>query len=190
MHFRWGNNAGLTNCRASHRKVNPCRCQQFACFWLCGRLPGWPRLQRLSRPRAPFASAGPAGRPLRRFHQGRQRELGREKGRDGAGPGGMLGDVAREEQRRQLRIVARAAVMDRRRCLRSLSYRSGVSAFMHDPAYYREQADRARRLAAATTDRAARESLEQLACDYTEIADELEQNSDLPAPELPETARY
>ena len=46
------------------------------------------------------------------------------------------------------------------------------------------------RLAAATTDSAARESFEQLACDYTEIADELEQSSDLPAPELPETGRY
>ena len=61
---------------------------------------------------------------------------------------------------------------------------------MHQPAYYREQALRARRLAAATTDREVRESLEQLARDYTEIADELEQSRDLPAPELPETERY
>jgi hypothetical protein len=45
---------------------------------------------------------------------------------------------------------------------------------MHDAAYYREQAERARRLARVPTDRETQEAIERLAQDYSEIAEDLE----------------
>jgi hypothetical protein len=45
---------------------------------------------------------------------------------------------------------------------------------MHDAAYYREQAERARRLAKVPTDRETQEALERLAQDYWEVAEDLE----------------
>jgi hypothetical protein len=44
---------------------------------------------------------------------------------------------------------------------------------MHDPSYYRDQAERARRLAMEPTDRETKERLRQLAQNYLEIAEDL-----------------
>jgi len=48
---------------------------------------------------------------------------------------------------------------------------------MNESSYYREQAVRARRLASAVTDQDARVKLEQLAANYSDIADDLEQGA-------------
>jgi len=45
---------------------------------------------------------------------------------------------------------------------------------MYDPSYYREQAERAKRLGDATTDRDIAELLTRVARDYAEIAEDLE----------------
>jgi hypothetical protein len=44
----------------------------------------------------------------------------------------------------------------------------------HDAAYYRAQAERARRLATVPTDSETREALERMARDYADIAEDLE----------------
>ena len=48
---------------------------------------------------------------------------------------------------------------------------------MHDASYYREQAERARRLAGGHLDAKTREALQQVALDYSEIAEDLEQGA-------------
>jgi hypothetical protein len=45
---------------------------------------------------------------------------------------------------------------------------------MHGSSYYRDQAERARRLAMEPTDRETKERLRELARDYLEIAEDLE----------------
>jgi hypothetical protein len=45
---------------------------------------------------------------------------------------------------------------------------------MHGSSYYRDQAERARRLAMEPTDRETKERLRELAQDYLEIAEDLE----------------
>jgi hypothetical protein len=44
---------------------------------------------------------------------------------------------------------------------------------MHDPAYYRDQAKRARRLARVPIDRETQEALERLEQDYSDVAEEI-----------------
>ena len=56
---------------------------------------------------------------------------------------------------------------------------------MQDASYYREQAERARRLARVTTARAIEESLARTAKDYSDIADDLESGAiEIRHPEL------
>ena len=45
---------------------------------------------------------------------------------------------------------------------------------MHQPSYYRNQAERARRLAESATDRSLEDQLVRIAQDYDEIAEDLE----------------
>jgi len=45
---------------------------------------------------------------------------------------------------------------------------------MQKPAYYREQAERARRLARSTTNRDLEETLSRMARDYADLAEDLE----------------
>ena len=45
---------------------------------------------------------------------------------------------------------------------------------MHDAAYYRAQAERARRLATLPTNRETHEALKRMAQDYSDIAEDLE----------------
>jgi hypothetical protein len=45
---------------------------------------------------------------------------------------------------------------------------------MHHPSYYREQAERARRLSSVATDRELQETLKRIAHDYDDIAEDLE----------------
>jgi len=62
---------------------------------------------------------------------------------------------------------------------------------MYDVSYYREQADRARRLAKVPTDRETQDMLRQMAQDYTDIAEDLETGAiEIRHPELmPQTRR-
>jgi hypothetical protein len=56
---------------------------------------------------------------------------------------------------------------------------------MHDPSYYRDQAERARRLAMEPTDSETKERLRELARDYLEIAEDLERGTaEIRHPEL------
>jgi hypothetical protein len=56
---------------------------------------------------------------------------------------------------------------------------------MRDPSYYRDQAERARRLAMEPTDRETKERLRELARDYLEIAEDLEHGAaEIRHPEL------
>ena|SRR5438105_1869808 len=48
---------------------------------------------------------------------------------------------------------------------------------MHDPSYYREQAERARRLAKVPTDYEVQETLTQIARDYDDIVEDLEKTA-------------
>jgi len=48
---------------------------------------------------------------------------------------------------------------------------------MHPASYYREQADRARRLAKVPTDRETQNTLRQMAQDYSDIAEDLERGA-------------
>jgi hypothetical protein len=62
---------------------------------------------------------------------------------------------------------------------------------MYDPSYYRSQAERARPLALAPTDRETQERLRRMAQDYLEIAEDLESGAvEIRHPELmPQTRR-
>ena len=62
---------------------------------------------------------------------------------------------------------------------------------MHDPSYYRSQAERADRLAMGPRDRETQEVLQQMARDYTDIAEDLESGAiEVRDPELmPATRR-
>src|SRR5689334_5981920 len=51
---------------------------------------------------------------------------------------------------------------------------AGVSHFMHKPAYYREQAERARRLARSVTNRDIESYLLRMAQDYDDLVEDLE----------------
>ena len=64
-------------------------------------------------------------------------------------------------------------------------------ACMHDPSYYREQAERARRLAMVPTDRELQDQLRGMAQEYLEIAEDLERGAiEIRHPELmPQTRR-
>jgi hypothetical protein len=56
---------------------------------------------------------------------------------------------------------------------------------MHGSSYYRDQAERARRLAMEPTDRETKERLRELARDYLEIAEDLERGTaEIRHPEL------
>jgi hypothetical protein len=56
---------------------------------------------------------------------------------------------------------------------------------MHDADYYREQAERVRRLTSVPTDRETQEALERLAQDYGEIVEDLERGAgEIRHPEL------
>ena len=56
---------------------------------------------------------------------------------------------------------------------------------MRDPSYYRDQAERARRLAMEPTDRETKARLRELARDYLEIAEDLERGTgEIRHPEL------
>jgi hypothetical protein len=61
----------------------------------------------------------------------------------------------------------------------------------HDAVYYREQAERARRLAMVPTDRETQEALKRIAEDYSDIAEDLESGAiEIRHPELmPQTRR-
>jgi hypothetical protein len=62
---------------------------------------------------------------------------------------------------------------------------SGPVAGMQNASHYREQAERARRLARVTTARAIEESLARTAKDYSDIADDLESGAiEIRHPEL------
>jgi hypothetical protein len=52
-----------------------------------------------------------------------------------------------------------------------------VAIVMKEISYYREQSLRAKRLATAITDQYARIGLEQLAADYSEVAEDLERGA-------------
>jgi len=62
---------------------------------------------------------------------------------------------------------------------------------MHDPSYYRDQAERALRLAWAVTDPAAARALYEAARDYDDVAEDLESGAvEIRHPELmPQTRR-
>ncbi len=56
---------------------------------------------------------------------------------------------------------------------------------MYDPDYYRQQADRAKRLSDSTSDKEASEALAEMACDFDEIAEDLERGAiEIRHPEL------
>ena len=56
---------------------------------------------------------------------------------------------------------------------------------MYQPSYYRNQAERARRLAESATDRSLEDELVRIAKDYDEIAEDLETGAiDIRHPEL------
>jgi hypothetical protein len=56
---------------------------------------------------------------------------------------------------------------------------------MYQPSYYRNQAERARRLAESATDRSLEDELVRIAKDYDEIAEDLETGAiDIQHPEL------
>jgi hypothetical protein len=62
---------------------------------------------------------------------------------------------------------------------------------MYKASYYREQAERALRLATVPTDRETQEALEQMARDFSDIAEDLESGAiEIRHPELmPQTRR-
>jgi hypothetical protein len=62
---------------------------------------------------------------------------------------------------------------------------------MHDPSYYRDQADRARRLADAVNDPEAARALYQASQDYDDVAEDLESGAvEIRHPDLmPQTRR-
>jgi hypothetical protein len=62
---------------------------------------------------------------------------------------------------------------------------------MYDASYYREQAERALRLARGTNDSETQETLKRMARDYTDIAEDLESGAiEIRHPELmPQTRR-
>jgi hypothetical protein len=65
----------------------------------------------------------------------------------------------------------------RQGCFQKLVERNGVTrclASMHDPSYYRDQAERARRLAMEPTDRETKDRLREMSQDYLDIAEDLE----------------
>jgi hypothetical protein len=56
---------------------------------------------------------------------------------------------------------------------------------MHDPSYYRSQAERARRLALVPTDRGTQNTLLQMAQDYLDLVEDLESGAiEIRHPEL------
>jgi hypothetical protein len=56
---------------------------------------------------------------------------------------------------------------------------------MHDPSYYRDQAERARRFAMEPTDRETKDKLREMARDYLDIAEDLESGAaEIRHPEL------
>jgi len=62
---------------------------------------------------------------------------------------------------------------------------------MHDASYYREQAQRVHRLAGVPSDRKTQETLQRMAQDYSDIAEDLESGAiEIRHPELmPQTRR-
>ena len=69
--------------------------------------------------------------------------------------------------------------------------RTDVLHFMHDASYYREQAERAARLARSQTRRDVEELLQRMARDYADLAEDLETGAvEIRHPELmPQTRR-
>jgi hypothetical protein len=56
---------------------------------------------------------------------------------------------------------------------------------MHDPSYYRSQAERVRRLVMVPSDRETQDTLTQMAQDYLDIAEDLERGAiEIRHPEL------
>jgi hypothetical protein len=48
---------------------------------------------------------------------------------------------------------------------------------MHDPSYYRDQAERARRFAMEPTDRETKDRLREMAQEYLDIAEDIERGA-------------
>jgi hypothetical protein len=71
-----------------HRKVDPCRCEQFACFWLWVAAGlAFPATAQQPTPR-PSPTPAQQDTLCDAFTKGVNGDWGREKGRDGAGAGG------------------------------------------------------------------------------------------------------
>src|SRR5436189_4668550 len=65
------------------------------------------------------------------------------------------------------------------------THRYRCLAFMHDPSYYRSQAERARRLALVPTDRGTQNTVLQMAQDYLDLVEDLESGAiEIRHPEL------
>src|SRR5205809_5909907 len=71
------------------------------------------------------------------------------------------------------------------------THRYRCLAFMHDPSYYRSQAERARRLALVPTDRGTQNTLLQMAQDYLDLVEDLESGAiEIRHPELMQQNRH
>ena len=69
--------------------------------------------------------------------------------------------------------------------IKGTKHRYRCLAFMHDPSYYRSQAERARRLALVPTDRGTQNTLLQMAQDYLDLVEDLESGAiEIRHPEL------